>query len=109
MITQPIDPKTSPYWALESSALIQRLASGLEGPSSAVRRARWCWDQPWGHRRGVRDPYLPLTRVFGFVPLPPSLLGTIVLITIAYVAATELQKRWFYRSRAPVAQKERAG
>ena len=48
-------------------------------------------------------PYLPLTDVFGFVPLPKSLLGTIVLITMAYVVATEVQKRWFYRSLTPVA------
>jgi Mg2+-importing ATPase len=47
-------------------------------------------------------PYLPLTVVFGFVPLPRSLLATIVLITIAYVAATELQKRWFYRRLTPL-------
>jgi Mg2+-importing ATPase len=43
-------------------------------------------------------PYLPLTGVFGFVPVPATLLGTIVLITVLYVAATELQKRWFYRT-----------
>jgi Mg2+-importing ATPase len=43
-------------------------------------------------------PYLPLTDVFGFVPIPGTLLGTIVLVTVAYVIATELQKQWFYRS-----------
>jgi Mg2+-importing ATPase len=43
-------------------------------------------------------PYLPGTRVFGFVPLPGSLIAAISLITVLYVAATELQKRWFYRS-----------
>jgi Mg2+-importing ATPase len=43
-------------------------------------------------------PYLPLTDVFGFLPIPGPLLGTIVLVTVAYVVATELQKRWFYRS-----------
>jgi Mg2+-importing ATPase len=42
-------------------------------------------------------PYLPLAGVFAFVQLPPSLLLTIVLIMLLYVAATELQKRWFYR------------
>jgi Mg2+-importing ATPase len=42
-------------------------------------------------------PYLPLAEVFGLVPLPGTLLATIVLITVLYVAATELQKRWFYR------------
>jgi Mg2+-importing ATPase len=42
-------------------------------------------------------PYLPLTAVFGFVPISAPLLGTIVLIMLLYVAATEVQKRWFYR------------
>ena len=36
-------------------------------------------------------------RVFGFVPLPGLLRATIVSIAVLYVAATELQKRWFYR------------
>ena len=44
-------------------------------------------------------PYLPMTGVFGFVPLPPAMLGTIVVVTVAYVVATEVQKRWFYRRR----------
>ena len=42
-------------------------------------------------------PYLPLADVFEFVPLSASLLLTIVLITLLYVVATEVQKRWFYR------------
>ena len=42
-------------------------------------------------------PYLPFAGVFGFVPLPGGLLATIGLITVLYVAATELQKRRFYR------------
>jgi Mg2+-importing ATPase len=46
-------------------------------------------------------PYLPLAGVFGFVPLSPALLFAIVGIMLLYVAATELQKRWFYR---PVVQ-----
>jgi P-type Mg2+ transporter len=45
-------------------------------------------------------PFLPFARALGFVPLPAPLLGTIVVITTAYVTATELQKHWFYRSRA---------
>jgi len=45
-------------------------------------------------------PYIPFAGVLGFVPLPLSLMGTITLITIAYVAATELLKKWFY-TRAP--------
>ena len=42
-------------------------------------------------------PYLPGAAVFGFVPLPSGLLGLLVLITLGYVAATEVAKRWFFR------------
>jgi Mg2+-importing ATPase len=45
----------------------------------------------------VAIPYLPFARVFGFVPMPGMLAGTVVAITLAYVAATEAQKKWFYR------------
>jgi Mg2+-importing ATPase len=44
-------------------------------------------------------PYAPFAGVFGFVPLPGILVIAIAAITVLYVAATELQKRWFY-SRA---------
>jgi Mg2+-importing ATPase len=43
-------------------------------------------------------PYVPLTSPLGFVALPFSLLATIVAIVLLYVAATELQKHWFYRT-----------
>ncbi len=43
-------------------------------------------------------PYLPGASVFGFVPLPPALMAVVLAITVAYVAAAELQKTWFYRS-----------
>jgi Mg2+-importing ATPase len=42
-------------------------------------------------------PYAPFAGVFGFVPLPATLVAVIVGITLAYVAATELLKKWFYR------------
>jgi Mg2+-importing ATPase len=45
-------------------------------------------------------PYLPFMSVFGFIPMPAGLLVTVMMITIAYVAATELQKKWFYRRAA---------
>jgi len=45
-------------------------------------------------------PYLPWVEVFGFVPLPAGLMASVLAITGAYVAATELAKRWFYRTRA---------
>ncbi len=43
-------------------------------------------------------PYLPLVDVLGFVPLASPLLAGLVLVTAAYVLATELLKRWFYRA-----------
>jgi Mg2+-importing ATPase len=42
-------------------------------------------------------PYLPFAAIFGFVPLQGLLLGTVALVTVLYVVATELQKAWFYR------------
>jgi Mg2+-importing ATPase len=47
----------------------------------------------------LATPYLPYARVFGFVALPGTMLGILVAITLLYVVATELQKRWFYRRR----------
>jgi Mg2+-importing ATPase len=44
-------------------------------------------------------PYAPFAGLFGFVPLPVPLAATIAGITLAYVAATELQKKWFYSRR----------
>ncbi len=41
-------------------------------------------------------PYLPFSRVFGFVPLPAGLLGAIAGITAVYVAAVEAVKARFY-------------
>jgi P-type Mg2+ transporter len=45
-------------------------------------------------------PYLPLVGILGFVPLAAPVVGGLVLVTGAYVLATELLKRWFYRPAA---------
>jgi P-type Mg2+ transporter len=46
-------------------------------------------------------PYLP-AGIFGFVPLPASMMMTICGITVLYVLAAERTKRWFYApSRTP--------
>ncbi len=43
-------------------------------------------------------PYLPsFARLFGFVPLAPRLMAMLLLVTLLYVAASELTKRRFYR------------
>jgi Mg2+-importing ATPase len=42
-------------------------------------------------------PYVPFAHLFGFVPLSGALMATIAAITMLYVTATELQKKWFFR------------
>ena len=43
-------------------------------------------------------PYLPVVAsTFGFVPLPPFLMATLLAITLGYVLANELAKRHFQR------------
>jgi Mg2+-importing ATPase len=44
-------------------------------------------------------PFLPGASMLGFVPLPGLITVTIVALAVSYVAVTELQKAWFYRSR----------
>ena len=39
--------------------------------------------------------------LFGFVPLSTVEMGTVVGIVIAYLAATEVAKRWFFRAQGP--------
>jgi Mg2+-importing ATPase len=42
-------------------------------------------------------PYSPLNGILGFTPLPLSLLLVLLGITVAYVTASELAKRVFYK------------
>ncbi|MFN8442830.1 MAG: magnesium-translocating P-type ATPase [Caldilineaceae bacterium] len=42
-------------------------------------------------------PYLPFTNLFGFVPLPPQLMLTLLILTALYVLCTEVTKHFFYR------------
>jgi Mg2+-importing ATPase len=44
-------------------------------------------------------PYLPFASLFGFVPLPASLILALLGLTVLYVVVTELAKKYFY-SRA---------
>lgn len=43
-------------------------------------------------------PYLPFVAALGFVPIPLTVVGTLIVITVAYVAAAEFTKYWFYRA-----------
>jgi Mg2+-importing ATPase len=45
--------------------------------------------------------YLPFNNVLGFVPLPPTVMGLIIIITVLYVLVTEISKRIFYRKLGP--------
>ena len=42
-------------------------------------------------------PFLPYARLLGFVPLPGMLLAALAAVTILYLGAVELMKRWFHR------------
>jgi P-type Mg2+ transporter len=42
-----------------------------------------------------------VSTLFGFVPLSTVEMGTVAGIVIAYLAATESAKRWFFRARGP--------
>jgi P-type Mg2+ transporter len=44
-------------------------------------------------------PYLPFTSIFGFVPLPAPLMLAMIVLTLAYVGAAEIAKKFFYAGR----------
>jgi Mg2+-importing ATPase len=46
-------------------------------------------------------PYSPLNRVLGLAPLPLSLLLVLLGITVAYITASEVVKRFFYERVKP--------
>ena len=46
---------------------------------------------------GVLLPWSPAAPWLGFTPLPPPLLGFLVVMVVAYLGAVEVTKRWFYR------------
>ncbi len=50
-------------------------------------------------------PYVPASRMIGFVPLPPLMLVTVVGITALYIVSAELLKRRFYRTPTGPAEK----
>jgi Mg2+-importing ATPase len=50
-------------------------------------------------------PWLgPFSGAFGFVPLSPGMLASIVAILLGYIAATEAVKLWFFRARPDQAE-----
>ncbi len=49
----------------------------------------------------VLIPYSPIASALKLVPIPLTLFGIILLITLGYLAATELTKRFFWHRRNP--------
>jgi Mg2+-importing ATPase len=41
-------------------------------------------------------PYVPFNFLFGFIPLPASLMLTMLGLTALYVLVTEIAKKYFY-------------
>lgn len=44
----------------------------------------------------IAIPYLPGADWLGFAPLPVTVVGGLVIITLAYLAASEAAKHWFF-------------
>ncbi len=44
----------------------------------------------------IAIPYLPFSSLFGFIPLPGSLMLAVIGLTMLYVLAIELTKKFFY-------------
>ena len=70
-----------------------------QGPVLQSRPGRLlCWFTAVVSVVTLAIPWLgPPAAVFGFVPLPLSIAGTIIFIVAAYIVSTELAKAWFFR------------
>ncbi|MGB3864947.1 MAG: magnesium-translocating P-type ATPase [Xanthobacteraceae bacterium] len=55
----------------------------------------------------VAIPYLPGADWFGFVPLPAPIVGGLLAIMLAYLAATEATKRWFFARERRTSRRRR--
>ncbi|WP_378941987.1 magnesium-translocating P-type ATPase [Mesorhizobium sp. ANAO-SY3R2] len=44
----------------------------------------------------IAIPYLPQAGLFGFIPLPISVMAGVVAITFLYIVVSETTKRWFF-------------
>ena len=49
---------------------------------------------------GLAIPYSPFARLLGFAPLSGALFLALVGVTLLYAVSVELNKLWFYRTRA---------
>ena len=56
----------------------------------------------------IAIPYLPGADWFGFVPLPAQVLGGLMVISLAYLAASEAIKNWFFSRERRLAKRHRS-
>jgi Mg2+-importing ATPase len=49
---------------------------------------------------GAMLPFTRLGALMGFIPLPPSLLGAILILALTYLFLVQAAKTWFYRRHA---------
>ena len=91
-------------WFIESllTELVVALIVRTRRPFYRSRPGRWLWISTAAVALlTLSFPYFPFAGVFGFVPLPPMLLGFIIIITFLYVIATEATKKAFYMRFSP--------
>jgi Mg2+-importing ATPase len=88
-------------WFIESllTELVIALVVRTRRPFYRSVPGRWLWlSTAIVSLVALTIPYLPVvSQVFGFVPLPPAVIGVLIAITALYVAAVELTKRSFFR------------
>ncbi|MGE5162111.1 MAG: magnesium-translocating P-type ATPase [Betaproteobacteria bacterium] len=101
LVMQVAPPEFRTAWFVES--LLTELAILLvvrthRSPLASRPASALAWTTVAVAVAAVALPYLPAAQaVFDFVPLPPALLGALLLITLLYTAASEAAKRVFFR------------
>lgn len=88
-------------WFVESllTELVILLVVRTRRPLFRSRPGRWLWVSTAAvSAAAIALPYFPwMQEVFEFVPLPLPLLATLIGITLAYTAANEVLKGYFFR------------
>ncbi len=101
LVLQVAPPEFRTAWFVESllTELAILLVVRTHGPLFASRPSTvLMWTSAAVAVVAVALPYVPAAQaLFGFVPLPPTLLAVLVLITLLYTAASEAAKHMFFR------------
>ncbi|MGH2626652.1 MAG: cation transporting ATPase C-terminal domain-containing protein [Anaerolineales bacterium] len=98
----PVEFRTA--WFVESllTELVVALVVRTRRPFFRSRPGRWLWvSSLLVAGIAVALPYLPIGRPLGLTPLPPALVGILILIAGLYVTAAEGTKRFFYSRLHP--------